>query len=364
MTGNFQMFALAGIIIGPSGVDMSGAMHDVEFYSIDPNAYILGDHQTWKVNKGRVLQMSGVLRGSGSLTKEGEGILRLGGPGPLPNAIDGPMVIKAGEVDCTTGGNKSLLSNGKLTLQGGSLNIGFMKNAVVGDVTIAAAASQGDTITAVQGELRGKSYTATLTSGNAVVSAPLMGPGVLKMSGAGGTLTLTCENGYGGDTVIEAGTLALQGRGKASQSASIQIASGAALDLAGADSLAFQEHQTLAAISASGQARIHAPSKTVSVHAKSKLAFRAGGDHGTVGRILVTGNVDLNKNVVTMHVSGSRLRVGTYRLLECTGTLSGVADSSPILTGNGLEGGQSATIQTTAGDGGYVELVVTEARKH
>lgn len=363
MTGNFQMFALGGITIGASGIDMSAATHDVTFHSIDPNAYILGDHQTWNVNKDRVLHMSGVLRGSGRLTKDGEGTLRLGGPGSLPNVLDNPMVIKAGVLDCTMGGNKTLLSTGKLTLQGGSLNIGFMKNAPVGDVIIAAAASKGDTITTLQGELQGRSYTATLTSGNAVVSAPLMGPGGLKMSGAGGTLTLTCDNGYRGDTVIEAGTLTLQGRGKAPQSASIQIASGATLDLAGADLLALREQQTLAAISTSGQARINAPSKTVSCHAKSKLAFRADGSNGTVGRIRVTGNVALNKSVVAVHVSGSRLRVGTYRLLECTGTLSGVADASPILAGNGLEKGLSATIQTTAGDGGYVEFVVTEARK-
>lgn len=98
------------------------------------------------------------------------------------------------------------------------------------------------------------------------------------------------------------------------------------------------------------------------LNSSSKALFNAtGGALTTIGDISVTGNLTLNNNVLTINVSGSPLAVGTYRLMDCTGTLSGSANATPTITGTALASGYTATISTTSGASGHVDLVVSAA---
>jgi len=72
----------------------------------------------------------------------------------------------------------------------------------------------------------------------------------------------------------------------------------------------------------------------------------------------VTGNLNLNGNALTIKVSGSALAAGTYRLMDCTGTLSGTASSTPTISGTALASGYTAAVTTTIGSAGHVDLVV------
>jgi hypothetical protein len=83
----------------------------------------------------------------------------------------------------------------------------------------------------------------------------------------------------------------------------------------------------------------------------------AGGGSTTVGKISVTGDLNLNANVVTVNVTGAALAVGTNRLLDCTGTLTGSANPTPTITGIALSSGYTATI-VTDNAGKQVNLVV------
>jgi hypothetical protein len=67
----------------------------------------------------------------------------------------------------------------------------------------------------------------------------------------------------------------------------------------------------------------------------------------------------LNSNTITVNVTGLALAAGNYRLLDCTGTLTGSANSAPTITGTPLGSNHTAAISTTAGAGGHVDLVVT-----
>ena len=60
-------------------------------------------------------------------------------------------------------------------------------------------------------------------------------------------------------------------------------------------------------------------------------------------------------------MSGSALATGTYRLMDCTGALSGAANSTLTIAGTPLAAGLAATVNTTPGSGGHVDLVVAQA---
>jgi hypothetical protein len=83
-----------------------------------------------------------------------------------------------------------------------------------------------------------------------------------------------------------------------------------------------------------------------------------GGPSSAVGKISVTGDLTLNANAITVNVSGAALAAGSYRLMDCTGTLSGSASSVPTITGTPLAGGYTATVASTTGSAGHVDLVV------
>ncbi len=89
------------------------------------------------------------------------------------------------------------------------------------------------------------------------------------------------------------------------------------------------------------------------------LFTAAGGASSSVGKISVTGNITLNNNATTINVTGSSLAAGTYRLMDCTGTLAGSANATPTITGTALASGYTATISTTTGAAGHVDLIVS-----
>jgi hypothetical protein len=143
----------------------------------------------------------------------------------------------------------------------------------------------------------------------------------------------------------------------------ITIGAGATLDVsaAGITFTGSSPQQTLAGSSTSGTAIINAPSEVVTLNSSALPSFQAaGGGSSTVGKISVSGasaNLVLNNNKVTVNVTGSALTAGTYRLMDCTGILTGSANATPTITGIPL-GGATATVSTTTGSGGHVDLVV------
>jgi autotransporter-associated beta strand protein len=178
-----------------------------------------------------------------------------------------------------------------------------------------------------------------------------------------GTQTLAGPCTHSGITTISGGTLALSNSASLATSPVITIGAGATLDVsaAGITFTGSSPQQTLAGSSTSGTAIINAPSEVVTLNSSALPSFQAaGGGSSTVGKISVSGasaNLVLNNNKVTVNVTGSALTAGTYRLMDCTGILTGSANATPTITGIPL-GGATATVSTTTGSGGHVDLVV------
>ena len=163
--------------------------------------------------------------------------------------------------------------------------------------------------------------------------------GTLALTKLGtGVLTLAGANTYTGATTVSAGTLAL-GNGGSIGASAVTVASSA----------------TLANTTTNGAAI----GGSAALNSGALASFTAvGGNPSVVGEISVAGNLTLSANVLTVNVSGSALAIGTYRLLDCAGTLAGSANPTPTITGTALPAGYTASIATVTGSAGHVDLLV------
>ena len=169
-----------------------------------------------------------------------------------------------------------------------------------------------------------------------------------------------------GATAIGAGILSLGSSGSISNTRQISIAADATFNVTNrASGFTFTgagPQQTLAGSSATGTAAIAAGTgaKAVTLASGALLSFQAAGGAGTTaGKISVAGDLNLSSNTITVNVAGLALAAGTNRLLDCTGTLTGSANATPVITGIPLISGYTAAISTTTGAVGHVDLVVT-----
>ncbi len=136
---------------------------------------------------------SGVLSGSGGLTKTGTGILTLAGI----NAYSGSTTLTAGELSISASNNLSATS--PIVFNGGTLQITGTAVSGLGSFSVNWPAFNGGFDIANAANV--------FTVGNA-----LSGTGSLGKLGPG-TLLLTASNGYSGGTTISAGKLLLSGTG-------------------------------------------------------------------------------------------------------------------------------------------------------
>jgi autotransporter-associated beta strand protein len=146
------------------------------------------------------LTISGAIDGTPGIILNGGGTLTLAGA----NNYAGTTINAA--TLAISGSGTLGATGGTLTLGGGSLDLGTTSQTV-GAVSITTAAASGDTIR--NGSLTGASYSASNTTGNAVISANLLGTGITLSKSGAGILTLSGANTYSGDTTVSAGTLNL-----------------------------------------------------------------------------------------------------------------------------------------------------------
>ncbi|MFI5032493.1 MAG: autotransporter domain-containing protein [Reyranellales bacterium] len=243
--------------------------------------------------------LTNVITGTGSVSKSGVGILELSGA----STYTGGTTVNAGTLQLSGG---SLASTGALTVNGGTFGLNGQTQ------TVGALSGTGGTIDLGAG---------TLTAGDSTTGAfagTIIGSGGLIKQG-NGTVILSGANTYTGDTVVNAGVLAVTG----SLTGNTIVNAGGTLQGTG----------TVGATTVnSGGALGAGSSGTLTV---GSLAQNAGSTFLAMPASLVsvTGTATLNGGTVSVLAGAWRLNTG-YTILSATsrtGIFDGVTTSLPFL---------------------------------
>jgi autotransporter-associated beta strand protein len=297
---------------------------------------------------------------SGSLTKEGTGLLQLSGPSA--NSYSGATIINSGTLSLAKTANIDAIST--------SVTIGDGLGGAGADVLRLNAADQipdAATVTITASgifDLNGFSETVAAISSSTAASQIALGAATLTIdsptastfagaiSGTGsllkrglGTLTLSGANSYSGTTTVDVGKLAVGAGGSIASSTTYAISSGATIDVS-AIVFAVDNGETLACKSSTGDADLIGD---VTLSSGADFSTQASGTAGTSGKLAITGNLTLNTNTVNINVVGGPLDVGTYSLISFTGTRVGSFATTPNITGSGLGTGLAAKIVQSSG---------------
>lgn len=363
--GGGLAYTLGTLSIGTSTLAVSGGANASSgSANVGFGATTLTGNATFSVTNSGVGTSSSALTlgavGDGGLgyglTKTGASKLNLNTAG----TYSGNTLVQAGTLVL---GNNLAIQNSALDTSGaGSVSLSVTTptfGGLIGSTALASVITNGySAVTAL-----------TLNPGNNVTNtySGIIANGAANMnlakSGAG-TQILTGPDTYSGNTTISAGTLTLGAGGSIASTAKVFVGAGSTFDVsaAGFTFSGASPQQTLAGGTTSGIATINAPSQTVTLSTGALLSFHAaGGTSSTVGKISVSGasaNLALNNNTITVNVDGAALAAGSYRLLECTGTLTGSTGSAATITGVPMSSGYTATVSTTTGSGGHVDLIV------
>ena len=363
-------------ILANLDMGISSAANSTVNTRMDSGSLTVGGVLTIGLNNGGRWSVVDVNGGTLTVTNTTTGI-SVGGPlsgnaellirnGTVNAGIIGLGQTAAGSTNMTAVIN---MTNGALYVGGGgivqvSTGVGFVSTITLNGGVLGAGTNWTSTNNIRLGSATIQTADALGNPWNIGLSGILSGTNLLK-SGAG-TLTLGGANTYGGSTVVSNGVLALAVTGLITNTAQVSIASNATFDVSALTGYTFSGAspvQTLAGISTSGAANVNATGNALTLAAGAKVLLQAAGgtNSPSIGKISVTGDLGLNANVITINVGGGILGTGTYRLLDCTGTLSGTANATPVFTGLGATPGATVSISTTTGAGGHVDLVVGKA---
>lgn len=240
-------------------------------------------------NRSDTVAYSGILSGSGDLTKQGAGILTLSGVNTYTgdtNVSSG--ILRAGAADAFGDGSATTVASGA-TLDLNNFNQTLGSLAGSGNVTLGSA-------------------TLNVGSNNAssTFSGGIDGTGGLTKQG-NGTLTLSGANTYGGSTDVSNGTLQAGVANAFGTDSATTVASGATLDLNGFN-------QTLGSLAGSGDVALGSAILTVGIsNASTTFSGTINGSGGLTkqgsGTLSVT---SANTYTGDTTVSAGTLQFGSY----------------------------------------------------
>jgi len=254
---------------------------------------------------GTLLTVSGIVSGSGVLTKVGDGTLSL----TATNTYSGATHLEAGTLrlatDANLGAAPGSATAGHLTFDGGTLNT---------TATATLNANRGITLAGGGGTIDTNASTTLTYNGIAGGSGTLAkaGSGILELGGA---------NTYTGATNINAGTLRLGANDTLANATAVTVASGATFDVAG-------RTDTIGSLAGAGSVTLGSGSLTVGA---SNASTTYSGVASGAGNILKTGTG-------TMIFSGANTFSGNLQINQGTVGL-GASDtfaSSLVLNGGTL----------------------------
>ncbi|HEX8962862.1 MAG TPA: autotransporter-associated beta strand repeat-containing protein, partial [Rhodocyclaceae bacterium] len=269
---------------------------------------------------GNSATVSGIIGGSGSLTKSGAGTLTLSGA----NTYTGATAVNTG------------------TLQAGAANVFGSSGAVsVASGAVLDLNSFDQTLGSLAGAGNVALDSATLTAGgnnsSTTYSGVLSGSGSLTKSGTG-TLTLSGANNYTGATTVNAGTLQAGAANVLGNNSAMTLASGAVLDLNNFD-------QTLGSLAGAGNVALG--SATLTAGGNNSSTTYSGVLSGS-GNLTKSGSGLLILNGVNTYTGTTTVSAGTLEVGDINTPGASIASNVTVNAGGTLRGHGSITGNVTS----------------
>ncbi|SUC82771.1 Extracellular serine protease precursor [Pannonibacter phragmitetus] len=347
--------------LGGGALTLNGGTLAVTGTTTIDNAVTLGASSgTINIATGNAVTLSGVISGSGNLTKTGAGTLVLSGT----NSYSGFTTLTAGTLSIGSGSN---LGSSELRLEGGMLAVTAGMSQTLGNNIVLTGASSaidtgssnvtlsgvisgsGDLTKTGTGYLRligSNTFTGTLSIANGAVfvsSGDQLGNGTLALSG--GSLTLLGDVTSSGDLVVSAdGSTIDTGFSTAVFSGGI-FGSGS---------------WTKAGIGTLRLTGTNNSSGTVAI-SNGTLSIASGDNLGTGalvlngGALAVTGSTTID-NAVTLGASSGIVDAGSGNAVTLSGIISGTGNLSKTGSGTLLLSGTSTYTGTTTVSAGTLQV--------
>ncbi len=299
-------------------------------------------------NRSDLVGYSGVISGSGTLTKSGGGRLVLSGD----SIYTGATTISAGILQLGAGGAAGSLSNSPSIANSGALVFNLSGPSTY------------------PGSITGNGPITNQGSGSVTLPTSINGLSASLANTGTGSIVLVSTNGYGGSTVISSGSLVLGANASISNSAAITVGAGATLDVSAAGSLSLNSAvgQTLLG-SGTVRGSLVIPGDNTSIWGVVKpggvgtvgtltintnLALQGGDlvmDISTSGTDLISvgNNVDFTLGSISASVSGL-LTNGLYKLIQWNGTVSAGSVANLALKNFSVAGKVGVLTNSTANE--------------
>jgi autotransporter-associated beta strand protein len=211
------------------------SVSDTLSFDVASGSAVTGTYNLTFGGDGNILFSDGIGTNSGSITKVGNGTLTFAGA----NTYTGATTIQSGTI--VIGRNGAISNQSDLSVSGGTLNLGAFTHGFFNkNVTLTSGS-----IIATTGNLSGTGTSSSYLLESGTVTASLQGTAQLVKSTAG-TVTLSGNNSFTGNTTINGGTLVAAGQNALGSTPNIIVNHGGSLLVTADASLNASANMTLA----------------------------------------------------------------------------------------------------------------------
>ncbi|AWY00366.1 hypothetical protein A8139_10410 [Marinomonas primoryensis] len=284
---------------------------------------------------------SGVMSGTGGLTKVGSGAFTLSGA----NTYTGATTVSAGGLTLSNSGGNALADTMAVTLSG-TAALTLATNETIGSLS----GTSTNTIS-----LGSNTLTTGGNNADTHFSGVMSGTGGLTKAGSG-AFTLSGANTYTGATTVSSGTVNVQNGSAIADTSAVTVASGATFHVENVTS------ETIGSLAGAGTVSLNGGTLTLGGDNSSTTFSGVIQERSSSGALTKTGSGTLTLSGTNTYSGATSLNAGTLSVTGALSATSGVmVYSGATLAGTGAVFAASSTNNLTVNSGGFLSPGVAGA---